>query len=342
MTRPFRTALVGVGRIGASYADDPLTARHYRYASHAQVLAEHPSFDWEVVVDSDPEKLALARERWGIAHAASTIAGLLRSCDPEVLVLATPPASRREFVVSCPNLKAVLCEKPLGTTLEETRKFLDLCASRRILVQVNLWRRCDELFRQLAEGQLANLIGCPQAVHGIYGNGLANNGTHLVDACRMLFGKVVAARALGTSRTSDAFPLTGDIDVACSIAFDGGLHAVLQPLDFHHYREVGLDIWGESGRLELLNEGLTIRLSRSASHRALTGADELAIDAPDYLNPTVGDALFRVYNNLASALCSNDTLQSSGASAWRSECVIDAIRQSVASGDGRSIPLAAD
>ena len=190
MSRQFRTALVGLGNIGLGFADDPLTRRHYRYASHAQVLAAHPSFAWEAAVDSNPEVAAQTQARWGIAHAVSTMPDLLSRYDPEVLVLATPPSARIPAVQVCPGLKAVLCEKPLGGTLGEARAFLDLCEARGTLVQVNLRRRCDTLSRKLAVRELEAMIGQPQAVRGLYGNGLLNNGTHLVDFCRMLFGDV--------------------------------------------------------------------------------------------------------------------------------------------------------
>jgi len=332
--RPFRTALVGLGRIGVTLADDPLTQRHYRYATHAQVLAEHPSFAWEAAVDPDPAAVAQAQSRWGIAHAVSTLAELVTRYDPEVLVLATPPSVRIAAMEACPGVKAVLCEKPLGCTLEEARSFLDLCEARGALVQVNLWRRCDALCRKLAAGGLEAMIGRPQAIRGLYGNGLLNNGTHLVDFCRMLFGDIASVRSHGPIMASRNLPLAGDVDVACMLSFASGVSGVLQPVDFRHYREIELDVWGETGRLEIANEGLSVRLSRRQAHRALGGADEIAVDAPENLASTVGDALLLVYDNLAAALRGKENLLSSGASAWQSAVVVEAIRRSAISGEG--------
>jgi len=332
--RRFRTALVGLGRIGATYADDPLTRRHYRYASHAQVLAEHPSFALEAAVDPDPAAVAQAQARWGIAHAVSSLPELVARYDPEVLVLATPPSARIGAIEACPGVKAVLCEKPLGGTLEEARAFLDLCEARGTLVQVNLWRRCDVLSRKLAAGELDAMIGRPQAVRGLYGNGLLNNGTHLIDFCRMLFGDVASVSAHGPMTVPSNVALAGDVDVACTLSFASGVSGVLQPLDFGRYREIELDVWGESGRLEIANEGLSVRFSPRRAHRALGGADEIAVDAPESLASTVGDALLRVYDNLAAALRGDEGLLSSGASAWQSAVVVEAIRRSAISGDG--------
>jgi len=331
----FRTALVGVGRVGATYAEDPKTRQHYCYASHAEVLVQHPAFVWEAAVDSDASALRKAQTRWGFAHGATSITDLLLRYQPDVLVLATPPAAYASTVAACPNLKAVLCEKPLGATLAEAQAFLDLCDQRRILVQVNFWRRCDRLYRRLAAGELEALIGTPRVISGIYGNGLNNNGSHLVDLCRMLIGEIVSVHAFGPALRADKLSLAGDFDVACALHFASGAAAALQPIDFRHYREVGLDIWGESGRLELLNEGLTAGLSRRLPHRALTGAAEIAVDAPQSLTPTVGEALFQVYENLAAALQGQDELWSPGISAWRTALVVDAIERAVKAGDRR-------
>jgi predicted dehydrogenase len=333
VTRRFRTAVIGAGRVGANYADDPLTRRYFRYASHAQVLAEHPAFAWEAVVDPDSSALSQAVARWGVRHSAPSMHDLLKQYDPEVLVLATPPTARAATVEACPGLIAVLCEKPLGLTLKDAAAFLNICDARGVRVQVNLWRRCDPLMRKLAAGELRTIVSRPHVVHGIYGNGLLNNGTHLIDLSRMLFGEVVGIRVLGpTLRHAAALPLAGDFDVACQLRFTDGLTAVLQPLDFRNHREVGLDIWGEQGRLEIWNEGLVVQSFARQPHRAVSGASEIAVDAPKPLQSTAGEALFHVYDNLAAALCDAESLQSSGASAWRTAAVVEAIRHAATAG----------
>src|SRR5690242_3369077 len=105
--------------MGSTYADDPITRRYFRYASHAQVLVEHPAFAWEAVVDSDPLVLSQAQVRWGIPYGASSVTEMLKQYEPEVLVLATSPSARAVAVEACHGLKAVVCEKPLGITLKE-------------------------------------------------------------------------------------------------------------------------------------------------------------------------------------------------------------------------------
>lgn len=334
MTGPLRTALIGFGKMGHGYAADPVMARHYRYAAHAQVLAEHPKFEWVAAVDPDPAALASAPKQWGVSIAGN-VAELADAANIDVAVIATPPESRLAILDALPGLRAVLVEKPLGTSLDAARDFLDACASRDILVQVNLWRRADERFRELAEGGLEALIGTPQAAIGYYGNGLLNNGTHGIDFARMLFGDVESVQRLGGQPAFVEGPIRGDDNPAFALAMRSGLTVTFHPLRFANYRENGMSIWGARGRLDILNEGLVIHRFPAQDNRAMQGEREVAADAPASLESTVGVALYRMYDNLADALENGSPLWSAGASALRTSAVVEAVRHAPA--DGRRV-----
>ena len=302
--QPYRTVMAGLGRIASTFADDPRTARHYRYVSHAQVLAAHPRFAWVGAADPDPAARAVAGKRWNPSRIEADAAALA-ALDPEVLVLATPPGARLETLLAlAPSLKAVLVEKPLGPNLAAARTFATTCRERDILVQVNYWRRSDTLYRALAGGELARTVGQTAAVFGVYGGGLRNNGSHMIDFMRMLFGEVRRPAVLaGTVRPRP----DGDMDVGVSFVTADGAPAVLVPLDFSAYREIGLDIWGDAGRLAIGQEGLWTARYPVAEHRALCGCREIASDRPEPLAATVGTALWRMYDNLAASLDGADT-----------------------------------
>lgn len=323
--KPLRTAIIGFGQVGAGYADDPVMARHYPFATHAQVLQAHPGFDWQGVVDVSEDALQAAKQRWHIPHTARTATELAQTVSPEVAVLATPPHTRLELLANLPDLRAVLVEKPLGETREQSEAFLRECARRGILVQVNLWRRADELFQRLASGYLQELIGNPQAVFALYGNGLRNNGTHLIDFARMLFGEVACARIAPSAVPCHAGPLNGDLQFPFTLQMQTGLCIMAQAVDFTHYRENSLDIWGTSGRLSMEQEGLNIRLFPHCPHRATTGEHEIASDCPYLLPSTVGHAFYRMYDNLDNALSHQAPLCSPGKSALQTVDVVETL-----------------
>ena len=336
--RRWRTAIMGFGKIAAGYTEDPLTAKYFPYSTHAQVLKEHPSFDWLAVVDPSDDAERNARERWDIPIVVPTLKELLRVLQPEVLVIATPPERRDFSLDDIPGLRAVVVEKPLGIDCEVSQKFVEMCRDRGILLQVNLWRRADSLFRRLAAGELKSRIGALQAASVVYGNGLRNNGTHLVDFVRMVLGEVVAIQSFAGSSIEPAGPISGDLQFPFAIRLESGISVMFQPLRFEHYRENGLDVWGEDGRLSIMLEGLSVTVCQRNKNRALSDAFEIASDRPEALKTTAGKALYKLYDNLASALSGSDVLWSTGESALKTTQVVEGVIHSFQQG-GRVITL---
>lgn len=329
---PRRTVMVGFGRTAAAFADDPVMARHYPYATHAQCLQDHDAFAWDAVIDPDPTAREAAQSRWGIKHVAARAEDLPDARSYTVAVLAIPPESRTALLDKLPGLHAVVVEKPLGIDYAQASSFASLCESRQLLVQVCLPRRVDRTMQELAQGKLRELIGQAQCAFVVYGNGLSNNGIHLVDWVRMLLGEVAAVRTdLGTGGFQEG-PIEGDINPVFVLRTTQGVPVMAAPLRFHAYREVALDIWGEAGRLSLTQEGLLAIHYPLADHRALCDAKELASDRPTVQATTLGDSLLQIYDNLADALAGQAPLLSGLTEALATTRVIEAIKSSYAKG----------
>lgn len=333
-----RTVLVGLGKIGSGYSEDPVMARHYPYATHAQVLARHPAFSWDAVVDISEPALATARGRWGVKHAFRSLAELAEHYQPEVAIVATPLEGRLSIIEQLPTVRAVLVEKPLGLTIADGQRFLSRCRERGVLVHVNLWRRADDTFRMLAAGGLAELIGNTQAAFGLYGNGLLNNGTHMVDFVRMLLGEIEAVQSPGNAAPYPAGPIPGDINVPFLLRLCNGLVVNMQPIRFEHYRENALDLWGEKGRLFIAQEGLGLYHYPCETNRAMSGEREIASDCSRRMESTVGHALYRMYDNLAASIAEGAESFCPGTSALRTARAVQAVLDSVQR-DGEMIPI---
>lgn len=331
MTKPLRTVVVGYGKIADVLGNDERMRRYFPWISHAQVLSDHPAFDWRAVVDPSEEALERARRR-GVPHLARDVTGLPPGFEADVAVMTAPPAARTRAVEALPGLRAVLVEKPLGVREGEAEAFLDLCARRRVLVQVNLWRRGVDGYRALGEGGLRSLIGAPQAAFALYGNGLWNNASHLVDFVRLLLGEVVAVQAAGAAGTLPEAPIPGDVQLPFTLALADGLRVMVQPLEFRHYREIALDVWGERGRLAFMQEGFLTLSYPLAPNRTLDGAVEVASDRAQPLDIPIGRAFRSLYDNLVAALDGSAALVSPGAEALATEKVLGAVLESAGAG----------
>lgn len=328
-TPPFKTVLLGFGMSGAGYAEDSVMGTYFRYATHAQVLADHPLFSWQAVVDPSDKALKVARDKWNIPVTVKSVDAFLKRVKPDVAVLATPPKRRIEIIKKLPDIKAVLVEKPLGESYQEGFEFLDECKNRGIAVQVNFWRRGDDFYQSLSQGQLEKHIGKPQAALGLYGNGLLNNGSHMIDFVRMLCGDIRHAKVICPESSFIEGPIPHDRNVSFSLSLRSGLNVVFQAIPFGPYREISLDIWGERARIGFYQESLGIYLYPRKKNRGLSDEWEIASDEPEVIEPTCGHALYRIYDNLAASLLHGEPLWSPGASALETEKIIHQILNSV-------------
>ncbi|MBO6783434.1 MAG: Gfo/Idh/MocA family oxidoreductase, partial [Alphaproteobacteria bacterium] len=238
-----------------------------------------------------------------------------------------------DIIGALPRLRAVIVEKPLGADTAEAEQFLAACRTRNILVQVNLPRRADPSHRALADGGLADAIGPVQGAFLLYGNGLANNATHMVDLARMLLGEVASVQVPAGLEGRREGPLADDTNIPFVLRLASGVAVMAQPLAFAHYRENALDIWGERGRLAILQEGLRIARFPRRDNRAMSGEREIANDAPDWETSSIGSAFRAVYDDAIAALAAHRDPASTGENALATARVIEAVRRSAGTGE---------
>ncbi|MFN8657723.1 MAG: Gfo/Idh/MocA family oxidoreductase [Candidatus Obscuribacterales bacterium] len=333
------TVLIGFGRIAQANAADTSMARKMRFSTHAQVLKEHRDFSWRAVVDPRTEAIEAARDLWGVPWTVPTLSELPDRNTYEIAVIATPPRDRLAILDQLPALKGVLVEKPLGETEEDSRAFVEECERRDISLQVNFLRRADSQTRELACGGMALAIGEVQAATGVYCHGLLNNGIHVIDLARMLLGEVVTVQAVPGIAGYHESPLENDLSIPFTLVFESGVALQMQPLKLECYRENGLEIWGENGKLSYLNSGFTISVFNTRKNSLVTGEQELNFDEPQELTSTMGMAFFEMYTSLAASVVRHLPLFSPGSSALKTMEIADCILRSHTKG-GAPVSLA--
>lgn len=106
MNEPVRAALVGTGSIASA---------------HVQALRSAADrVDFVAAADVDADRVSAFCREHDIAHAYADVDLMLKAEQPQVVLIATPPASHCELIVECLEAGAwVLCEKPLCGSLAE-------------------------------------------------------------------------------------------------------------------------------------------------------------------------------------------------------------------------------
>lgn len=251
----YRVAVIGCGMIGSEFADDPRIKGVY---SHAGAYAACPATELVAVCDIDRAKAHCCGKRWGIDGVYEDIVPLLEEQKPEFVSICTPDATHADIlnvILSAPQLRAVLAEKPLAMDVNEARKLAQLAADRGILLAVNYSRRYSTGHAKIRELLRSGSIGTIQKVSGYYTKGVLHNGSHWFDLARWLIGEVTAVRGF-----PDGGELCTDPTLDVWMTFDNGAFGFLQGCRAEAFSIFEMDIVGTRGRIRLTDSGHRVEI----------------------------------------------------------------------------------
>jgi len=144
MDRMLKVAVVGCGQIADAHI-------HQARRTHLAHVA--------AVCDCEPDLARQAAARFGVPAEYDDLARMLRDVHPDVVHIATPPATHRRLLLTVVESGAhVYVEKPFALTLAETDDMLTAAAACGRLVCVGHDRLFDpvwiELRRRIAAGEI--------------------------------------------------------------------------------------------------------------------------------------------------------------------------------------------
>ncbi len=142
-----RMGLIGTGTMGAMYA------AAYRQYERAKLVA---------VCDLDEQKADDLAGVDGLPRVYPNHAQMLATEDLDAVTVATPDAHHRGPVIDCAEAGlAVLCEKPLATTMEDCHAMRDAVRTHGIKLMVNYGnrhkRKVYALKERIARGELGRV-----------------------------------------------------------------------------------------------------------------------------------------------------------------------------------------
>lgn len=257
--RKIRTAVVGLGRLGALHAEN--VARHVLGAKLAALC------------DADEGRLAESGERHGIENLFTDFDSLLGLDGLEALVVVSPSAYHPEHIDKA--LAAgmhVFCEKPLGITVEDCLRAERAVTARPDLVfMLGFMRRFDASYAyahaKVAAGEIGRVIlfrGYGQDPESMAEGAIRyapNSGgifldlaVHDIDLARWFVGaEPVELWAVGDCYAHPEFAACGDVDNgACMMRFaNGALGFLLAGRTAPHGYNVQTEIIGTKGILRI-------------------------------------------------------------------------------------------
>jgi predicted dehydrogenase len=269
-----RAVLIGCGKIGSSFADDPKIDGVY---AHAHAYAECEGVQLVGVCDADPHTAAQCGQRWQVSVVYTDYVRMLHELQPDIVSVCTPDASHLDVlqaVLQTDSVKGILAEKPLAASLDGAEQIVSLARARDVRLAVNYSRRYALSHQKLRE-QLPVRLGEIQSVNGFYTKGLLHNGTHWLDLLRFLCGPL---QLLGCYPGLSPFDgdLPGDPSPTVVLQLASGAPAILTGLDAARFSLFEMDIVGSLGRVRLLDSGYRFEWRDVADSQYFSGYRALA------------------------------------------------------------------
>lgn len=170
--RPYKAAVIGLGKIGLLYDFEPGRARP---ASHVLAYADSPQFDLVCAVDGDISRRdSLRRAAVDTAFYPSLDAALAsRALDGvDVVSICTPPQSHYELLLRLMegNIgRVIFCEKPLVSGHREAALLRKLSGTHPEAVVVpNISRRWNPGLREVSRTVASGEYGALQKIQVRY------------------------------------------------------------------------------------------------------------------------------------------------------------------------------
>jgi predicted dehydrogenase len=326
-----RAAVIGLGKIGNTFDADPKRLGTW---SHAGAYEKAEGVTLVAGADPDPAARETFLARRAGTSAYADFRELLAREQPEIVSICTTPDLHAEMVRGAVDAgaRAVFCEKPLAETLADARDIVETCRRHGVTLAVNHTRRWDREWLWPKQIVASGRIGTVQTVTGWYYGGALNLGSHLMDTIHMVTGARAASANGGESRgTGDDFGVSGLVELKPAMTARVACADGVRDLWFE------IELVGTEGRLRILDNGLSVELSRWAPSGRYSGYRELARAAcANPLPPQ--DRFVDAVRDLVSCVADGGEPACSGADGYAALAAIVALKASAASGGAR-VPI---
>lgn len=253
----FKAAVVGLGKIGQEYdydqPDDSLIA------THASAYYYHPGF--ELLAGVDPVLSQRKRFETKFTRPAyADIRTMMERHQPDIISIAVPVHQHlpvfQEIIQYKP--KAVICEKPIASSVAEGRLIQSIADNHQCALLVNYIRRFEPgsntLKRIIREG------GVGEIFKGVvwYSKGLHNNGTHFIDLLCYWLGDVTCVEVMEKGRRWEGQDPEPDI----CLHFDKTKVYILAGRE-ECFSMGEIDLIGSKGRIRYTKSGKQIEIYKT-------------------------------------------------------------------------------
>jgi len=324
ISNSFNVLLIGCGNMAAGF---DLSHETEMPRTHASGYAKHGGFNLAACVEPNVDRRIETAKKWNIPlqfENTNQIDEYKYAFD--VISICSPTNLHLEHIKKAISLKpkVIFCEKPLTTSLHESKKMIDLCNSNNISLAVNYSRYWDPSVNELAELIKQNYWGEIRSVVAHYNKGILNNGGHMIGLLQQLLGelKIISARNVYNDLCED------DLTVLALLNSIDGIPIYLNPTHASDYSYFELEIFFSRAVIRMLNGGLSWQTQTPICHEQFTGYKKLS--APKVIDGKYSLSMSLAIDNIYEHLANSQTLVCTGESALIIQKMCESIKKTAA------------
>ncbi len=291
----YTAAIIGCGKIGSEYSEDPLISGIY---SHAEAYSVSQETKLLAVCDTDRKKRIKCQERWKVRSAFSDYHEMMEIVNPDIVSICTPDQTHFALISSLlkkTDVRAIIAEKPLATTTRDAQKIVSLAQKKNVVLAVNYPRRYSDNHLQVRDNIQKNYLGTIQNASGCYTKGIMHNGSHWFDMARLFLGEITSVR--GVNRLGET---TDDPTIDIYMNFACGANGFLHGCDENAFSIFEIDIMGTRGRIQIVDQGNTVHYYRLTDDPNYSGYKALLLEKTERTG--LGNVLLNTVNDVVSCL----------------------------------------
>ena len=190
--KTYRVGIVGLRGIAAGPVKEspPYPLNRQMFTSHAANLALMPQATVVAYCDMEEELLSQFKSNWDgtwpDAKPYTDFNKMLDEANLDILSVCTGDATHGNLVVRAAEsgVKAIMCEKPLATSMVDANRMLKACEDNRVQLSVGHTRRWRKLYHKVRETIRSGAIGPINTIVASHWGERAmlfRNGTHIID-----------------------------------------------------------------------------------------------------------------------------------------------------------------
>ena len=314
--------IIGCGNIAGGF--DAVRADNALPFTHAGAYRKHGGFTLGACIDPDAQKREAFQNHWQVKNAYAKLDPAQHTAGEfDVISICSPTANHAEQIDAAIALepKLIFCEKPVTTLLADTLYCVQRCDEEGIQFAVNHTRRWAPDVLRLQQELKSGHWGQVRAVVAHYNKGILNNGAHMLDLLRFLFGSLNLDSA--DKPVWDFWP--DDPSIAALLHSEAGIPISLSVAHASDYAFFELQIITERGALSMENGGLNWRIRRTIQSPDFK--DYRSLGAGEMLEGEYAMAMTNAINNIYNAVTSGEPLASDGNSALEAQRLCEQIRK---------------